>query len=135
MLVSSVVNNSCQHRRAEQPVLYSLLLPKAWEKLGSRMKLSQEAKSLLAVMALVGAVAAGLNAVLPLEAQRGDAAWAIILLALALLMALWMRRDALPTDDDSAAAADDAADQAEDFAKRVIIRRESEPTQDADEPE
>ncbi|MCY3572685.1 MAG: hypothetical protein OXG92_11140 [Chloroflexi bacterium] len=99
------------------------------------MKLSQEAKSLLAVMALVGAVAAGLNAVLPLEAQRGDAAWAIILLALALLMALWMRRDALPTDDDSAAAADDAADQAEDFAKRVIIRRESEPTQDADEPE
>lgn len=103
------------------------------------MKLSQEAKSLLAIMALVGAVAAGLNAVLPLEDQRGDAAWTIILLALALLMALWMRRDALSADDDAAAAAEnainDAADQAEDFAKRIVIRRESEPAQDADEPE
>lgn len=99
------------------------------------MKLSQEAKSLLAIMALVGAVAAGLNAALPLEDQRGDATWTIILLALALLMVLWMRRDALPADDDAAAAADDAADQAEDFAKRIVIRRESEPAQDADEPE
>lgn len=99
------------------------------------MKLSQEAKSLLAIMALVGAVAAGLNAVLPLEAQRGDAAWTIVLLALALLMVLWMRRDALPADDDAAAAADDAAGQAEDFAKRIVIRRESEPAQDADDPD
>ena len=103
------------------------------------MKLSQEAKSLLAIMALVGAVAAGLNAVLPLEDQRGDPAWTIILLALALLTALWMRRDALPADDDAAAAAEnavnDAADQAEDFARRIVIRRESEPAQDADEPE
>ncbi|MCY4464088.1 MAG: hypothetical protein OXE46_00965 [Chloroflexi bacterium] len=100
------------------------------------MKLSQEAKSLLAIMALVGAVAAGLNAALPLEDQRGDAAWTIILLALALLMVLWMRRDALPTDDDAAAAANDAdaaADQAEDLAKRIVIRRDSEPAQDADD--
>ncbi len=99
------------------------------------MNLSQEAKSLLAIMSLVGAVAVGLNAVLPVEAQRGDGTWTIILLALALLMALWMRRDSMPVDGGAAAAADDAADQAEDFAKRIVIRRESEPAQDADEPD
>lgn len=87
---------------------------------------------MLAIMALVGAVAAGLNAVLPMEAQRGDITWMIVLLSLALLMALWMRRDAFSADD-GAAAAEDAASQAEDFAKRIVIRRESDPAPDADE--
>ena len=93
------------------------------------MNLSQEAKSLLAILALVGAAAAGLNALLPLEAQRGDPAWTVILLALALLMLLWMRRDAMPADD--ASAADEAADEAEDLARRVVIRRDND-TDDAD---
>ena len=98
------------------------------------MKLSQEAKSLLAIMALVGAIAVGLNAILPAEAQRGDPTWTILLLALALLLVVWMRRDAMP-EADAAADAEAAADQADDLAKRVVIRREGETEQDADAPD
>ena len=73
-----------------------------------------------------------MRATLPAEAQRGDPNWTILLLALALLMVVWMRRDALP-DSDAAADAEEAADHAEDLAKRVVIRREDEPAQDADD--
>ncbi|MCY3834731.1 MAG: hypothetical protein OXG85_17095 [Chloroflexi bacterium] len=92
------------------------------------MKLNQNAKSMIAIMALVGAIILALNAVVAPNSGRDMISWSIGLLALAILFWIWIRREALvERGADPAAAAEDAAAEAEALAKRREVRRESEP--------
>ncbi len=92
------------------------------------MKLNQNAKEMLAAMALVGAVIVALNAVIAPANGRDMFSWSLGLLAVAILVWIWMRRDATAArTDDAAKAAQDAADEAEALAKRREVRRDVQP--------
>jgi len=91
------------------------------------MKVSQEAKNMLAAMALVLAIVLALNVAVGAERNRDMFSWTVGLFAVAVLFWIWMRRDALAERDaDAVEAAEDAAREAEDLARRTIVRREGE---------
>ena len=58
------------------------------------MKLSQDAKNLIAMSALVGAIALAVNDVALAGADRSLLVWSLGLLILSIVVWLWMRRDA-----------------------------------------
>ncbi len=90
------------------------------------MKLSGEAKAMIATLALVLAIALGLNLALAPSADRSMLSWMVSLLAVAILFWVWIRRDALAERDaDAVEAAEEAARQAENLARRTVIRREA----------
>lgn len=92
------------------------------------MKLNQNAKSMLATMALVGAIIVALNAVVLPAGGRDMFPLSLGLLAVAVLFWIWIRRDALaPGTDDAAKAAEEAAAEAEALAKRREVRRDVQP--------
>ncbi len=92
------------------------------------MKLNQNAKEMMATMALVGAVIVALNAAIAPENGRDMVPWSLGLLAVAILVWIWMRRDAMAeSSDDAVKAAEDAADEAEALAKRREVRRDVQP--------
>ena len=92
------------------------------------MDLNQNAKSMLAVMALVGAVIVALNGVVLPASGRDMFPWSLGLLAVAILFWIWIRRDATaPESDDAVRAAEDAADEAVALAKRREVRRDVQP--------
>lgn len=92
------------------------------------MKLNQNAKEMLASMALVGAVIVALNAAIATEGGRDMFSWSLGLLAVAILVWIWLRRDAMAESSDEAViAAQDAADEAEALAKRREVRRDVQP--------
>ncbi len=95
------------------------------------MKLNQDAKRMLATVALVGAVIAALNGVIAPETGREMFPWSLGLLAVALLFWIWLRRDAGTGEagaaSDAVDAAEDAATEAEALAKRREVRRDVQP--------
>lgn len=92
------------------------------------MKLNQNAKEMLASMALVGAVIVALNAVIAADNGRDMFSWSLGLLAVAILVWIWMRRDAMAeSTDDAVKAAQEAADEADALAKRREVRRDVQP--------
>lgn len=92
------------------------------------MKLNQNAKEMLATMALVGAVIMALNAAIAPANGRDMVPWSLGLLAAAILFWIWIRRDA-PAEQSAEAvkAAEEAADQAEAMTKRREVRRDVQP--------
>lgn len=58
------------------------------------MNLSQDAKNLIAMSALVGAIALAVNDVALAGADRSLLVWSLGLLILSIFVWLWMRRDA-----------------------------------------
>ena len=83
------------------------------------MKLSQEAKNMIAMIALVAAVALALNDVAVAGGDRNFLSWSVGLFVVSIFFWLWMRRDALADKrTDAIKAADEAAKQAEALAKR-----------------
>ncbi len=97
------------------------------------MKLTQNAKSMLTVMALVGAIIVALNAVILGAGGRDLFPLSLGLLALALLFWLWLRRDAMAgASDDAVKAAQAAAAEAETLAKRREVRRDAPPSTSAE---
>ena len=96
------------------------------------MNLNQEAKNLIAIMALVGALALVLND-FALEGDGRDLlSWSFGLLLVSIFFWIWMRRDALADNRDQAiAAAEEAARQAEALAKRKVVTSESARPADA----
>lgn len=92
------------------------------------MNLNQNAKSMAAAMALVGAIIVALNGVVLPSGGREMFPLSLGLLALAVLFWIWIRRDALaPGSDDAAQAAEEAAAEAEALAKRREVRRDVQP--------
>ena len=92
------------------------------------MKLNENAKSMLAVMALVGAVIVALNAVILPAGGRDMFPLSLGLLAVALLFWIWIRRDTMAeTSDEAVKAAEEAAAEAEALAKRREVRRDVQP--------
>lgn len=92
------------------------------------MKLNQNAKNMLAAMALVGAIIVALNAVILPAGGRDMFPLSLGLLAVAVLFWIWIRRDALsPSSDDAAQAAEEAAAEAEALAKRREVRQDVKP--------
>ena len=91
------------------------------------MKLSHEAKDLIATVALVLAIALALNmAILP-ESNRDMFSWTLGLVALAVFFWLWSRREAMAERDAGAAeAAEEAVQEAEELVKRTIVRRDDD---------
>ena len=92
------------------------------------MKFNREAKNLLAMMALVLAIVLALNAQLGAQGDRDMWSWALGMLALAIALWLWSQREGAA---DEAQAAETLADEAEDLAKRTIVRHadsEAEPS-------
>lgn len=83
---------------------------------------------MIAVMALVLAIALALNLAVGAEGNRDMYSWTVGILAVAIFFWIWMRRDALAERDaDAVEAAEDAASEAEDLARRTFVRREEEP--------
>lgn len=92
------------------------------------MTFNQNAKSMLAVMALVGAVIVALNAVVLPAGGRDMFPLSLGLLAVAILFWIWIRRDAnAEASNDAVQAAQDAAAEAEALAKRREVRRDVQP--------
>ncbi len=92
------------------------------------MKLNQNAKSMLAAMALVGAIIVALNAVVLPAGGRDMFSLSLGLLAVAVLFWIWIRRDAqAPGNDDAFQAAEEAAAEAEALAKRREVRQDVKP--------
>ena len=88
---------------------------------------------MMAVMALVGAIALALNAVVLPGGDRDMFSWSVGFLAVAVLFWIWMRRDALAEKSaDAVKAAQQAANQAEALAKRTEVRRAAEPRETAE---
>ena len=97
------------------------------------MKFNQNAKSMSAMMALVGAIVVALNAVVAPDGGRDLVSWSVGLLAVAILFWIWIRRDATAEGTaDAAKAAQDAADEAEALAKRRVVKREPEAIEEAE---
>lgn len=89
---------------------------------------------MLAVMALALAIVLALNVAVSADGNRDMFSWAIGLAAVAVLFWIWMRRDAMAEQDaDSVGAAEDAAREAEDLARRTLVRREGD--RDSAEPD
>ncbi len=98
------------------------------------MEPNREIKNMMAVMALVAAMAFGVNALVVPGADHSFIAWALGLFIAAALLWLWMRRDALAEKHSQAMkAAEEAASQAEALAKQARDQTEAEPG--ADEPD
>ncbi len=95
------------------------------------MRFSQEAKNMLAMTALVFAVALALNALLAPAGNRDMWSWTISLLAVAVVLWIWSRRDS--TAEREAEAAEAAAQEAEELAKRTIVRHADEPAEKLEE--
>ena len=111
-----------------QGLCYNLPCVGRQKVLDGSMKLDQDAKSMIAVMALVGAIALALNAVVLPGGDRDMFSWSVGFLAVAILFWIWMRRDALAEKSaDAVKAAQEAANQAEALAKRTEVRRAAEP--------
>lgn len=91
------------------------------------MKLSHDAKDMIATIALVLAIVLALNmAILP-ESNRDMFSWTVGLIALAVFFWLWSRREAAAERDAGAAeAAEEAVQEAEELMKRAIVRRDDE---------
>ena len=105
------------------------------ELLDGFMNLNQNAKSMIAMVALVGAIIVALNAVIVPAEGRDMFSWSVGLLAVAILFWIWIRRDAMAEGSaDAVKAAQDAADEAQALVKRRQVRREREPPESA-EPE
>ena len=97
------------------------------------MKLTHDAKDMIATIALVLAIVLALNmAILP-ESNRDMFSWTIGLVALAVFFWLWSRREALAEKDaDAADAAEEAVQEAEDLMKRTVVRRDANAAADPD---
>lgn len=92
------------------------------------MTLNQNAKNMLAAMALVGAIIVALNGVILPAGGRDMFPLSLGLLAVAILLWIWIRRDAGDqTSDEALKAAQDAAAEAESLAKRREVRRDVQP--------
>ena len=111
-----------------QRLCYNLAESNQREILEGFMKLNQNAKDMLATMALVGAVIVALNAAIAPANGRDMVPWSLGLLAVAILFWIWMRRDA-PAEPsaDAVRAAEEAAEQAEAMTKRREVRRDVQP--------
>ncbi len=91
------------------------------------MNLSQEAKNLIAMTALVGAVALALNDVALDGNDRNLLSWSVGLFFVSIFFWLWMRRDALAEQRDEAVkAAEESASRAEELARRTQEKSQTE---------
>ncbi len=91
------------------------------------MKLSHEAKDMIATIALVLAIVLALNMAISPESNRDMFSWTIGLVALAVVFWLWSRREATADADAGAAeAAEEAVQGAEKLMKRTIVRRDAD---------
>jgi len=94
------------------------------------MKLSHDAKDMIATIALVLAIVLALNMAISPESNRDMFSWTVGLIALAVFFWLWSRREAAVERDAGAAeaaeAAEEAVQEAEDLMKRTIVRRDDE---------
>ena len=91
------------------------------------MKLSHEAKDMIATVALVLAIALALNMAISPESNRDMFSWTLGLVALAVFFWLWSRREAMADNDAVAAgAAEEAVQEAEELVKRTIVRRDDD---------
>lgn len=97
------------------------------------MKFNREAKNLLAMMALVLAIVVALNALVAPAGNRDMWSWTISLLAVAIVVWIWSRRDSAV--EREAEAAEAAAQEAEELAKRTIVRHADEPAEARAEPD
>lgn len=95
------------------------------------MRINQEAKNLLAMMALVLAIAVALNALVSPQGNRDMWSWTISLLAVAIVVWIWSRRDSAVRSEAEAAEA--MAQEAEELAKRTIVRHADEEEETIDE--
>ena len=94
----------------------------------SNMKLNQDAKNMIAIFALVGALALVLNDVAMAGGGRNLLPWSAGLLLVSVFFWIWMRRDALADNrDDAIKAAEAAANEAEALAKRNVVKSETAP--------
>ena len=92
------------------------------------MNLNQNAKNMLAVMALVGAIIVALNAVILQADGRDMFPLSLGLLAVAVLFWIWIRREEnTEQSDDAVAAAQEAAAEAEALVKRREVRHDVKP--------
>ena len=92
------------------------------------MKLSHDAKDMIATIALVLAIVLALNMAISPESNRDMFSWTVGLIALAVFFWLWSRREAAVERDAGAAeAAEEAVQEAEDLMKRTIVRRDDDP--------
>lgn len=102
----------------------------------SNMKLNQEAKNMIAIMALVGALALLLNDVALAGGGRNMLPWSVGLALASILFWIWMRRDDLADRREAAIkAAESAADEAEALARRNVVKSEDPPAAALVEPE
>lgn len=98
------------------------------------MKLSHEAKDMIATIALVLALVLALNMAISPEINRDMFSWTLGLVALAVFFWLWSRREATAERDAGAAeAAEEAVQEAEDLMKRTIVRRDDDANAEADD--
>ena len=98
------------------------------------MRLSHEAKDMIATIALALAIILALNMAISPESNRDMFSWTIGLVALAIFFWLWSRREATAESDAGAAeAAEEAVQEAEDLMKRTIVRREDDANAEADD--
>ncbi len=95
------------------------------------MRFNQEAKNMLAMMALVLAIALALNALLAPQGNRDMWSWTISLLTVAVVVWIWSRRDSVVRSEAEAAEA--AAEEAEELAKRTIVRHADEAAETIEE--
>ena len=94
----------------------------------TNMNLNQEAKNMIAIMALVGALALLLNDVALASGGRDMLPWSLGLLLASVFFWIWMRRDALADKrEDAIKAAEAAADEAEALAKRNVVKSDDAP--------
>lgn len=84
------------------------------------MEFDREAKNMIAIMALVAAIAVGINAVVVNEPNQSFMGWSVGLFVVAILFWIWIRRDDVAANrEDALQAAEDAAQQAEELAKKA----------------
>lgn len=84
------------------------------------MEFDREAKNMIAIMALVAAIAVGINAVVVNEPNQSFMGWSVGLFVVAILFWIWIRRDDVAANrEDALQAAEDAAHQAEELAKKA----------------
>ena len=83
------------------------------------MRLNQEAKNLLSVMALVAALALTLNDAAAGGDDRNMLSWSLALFGVAILLWLWVRRDATKAHDEAVEAAADEAESAGENLTRI----------------
>lgn len=87
---------------------------------------------MLAMMALTLAIVLALNALLAPAGNRDMWSWTVSLLAVAIVVWIWSRRDSAV--EREAEAAEAAAQEAEELAKRTIVRHADEPAEAPGQP-